>query len=64
MKIEKTEKLAANLYEKTGYVIHTRSLKQALNHGLILEIKKKKNLKKNAWLKCSFWKNYGKCEKT
>ena len=34
MKIEKIEKLAANLHDKTEYVIHMRNLKQALNYGL------------------------------
>ena len=33
MKTEKAEKLVANLYDKTEYVIHIRNLKQALNHG-------------------------------
>ena len=33
MKIEKAEKLVANVYEKTEYVIHIRNLKQALNNG-------------------------------
>ena len=28
MKIEKVEKLVANLYDKTEYVIHIRNLKQ------------------------------------
>ena len=37
MKIEKVEKLVANLHDKTEYVIHIRNLKQALNHGLILK---------------------------
>ena len=37
MKIEKVEKLVANLYEKTEYVIHMRNLKQALKHGLVLK---------------------------
>ena len=37
MKIEKFEKLVANLNNKTEYVIHIRNLKQALNHGLILK---------------------------
>ena len=36
MKIEKVEKLVANLYDKTQYVTHIRNLKQVLNHGLIL----------------------------
>ena len=35
MKIEKVEKLAANLHGKTEYVINIRNLKQALNHGLV-----------------------------
>ena len=34
MKIEKVEKLVANLFDKTEYIIHTRNLKQALNHKL------------------------------
>ena len=35
MKIQKVENLAANLPDKTGYVIHIRNLKQALNRGLV-----------------------------
>ena len=37
MNIQKVEKLVANLYDKTEYVIHIRNLKQALNHGLVLK---------------------------
>ena len=37
LKVEKVEKLVTNLYDKNEFVIHVRSLKQALNHGLILE---------------------------
>ena len=52
MKIEKVEKLVANLHDKTEYVTHIRNLKEALNHGLAF----KKNhrvikLNHNAWLK-------------
>ena len=36
MKIENVEKFVANLPNTTEYVIHIRSLKQALNHGLVL----------------------------
>ena len=35
MKIEKVEKLVANLRNKYEYVIHIRSLNQALNHELV-----------------------------
>ena len=34
MKIEKVEKLVANLHDKK-YSIHMQNLKQALNHGLL-----------------------------
>ena len=37
IKIEKMEKLVANLHDKTDYVIHIRDLKQPLNHGLVLK---------------------------
>ena len=53
MKIRKVEKLAADLHDKTEYVIHIRNcLKQALNHRLVLQklhiiIK----FNQNAWLK-------------
>ena len=37
MKVEKVEKLIANLHDKEEYVMYIRILKQALNHGLILK---------------------------
>ena len=37
MKIDKCNKLVCNLYYKKNYVVHIRSLKQALSHGLILK---------------------------
>ena len=37
LKIEKVEKLVANLHDKTEYVIHINNLKQALNHRLVLK---------------------------
>ena len=37
MKIYPCNKLVCNLYDKKSYVVHIRSLKQALNHGLILK---------------------------
>ena len=37
MKIEKVEKLVANMYDKKLYIIHKRNSKQTLNHGLVLK---------------------------
>ena len=37
MKIDKGNKLVCNLHDKKDYVVPIRSLKQALNHGLILK---------------------------
>ena len=37
MKIDKCEKLVCNLRNKKKYVVHIRSLKQALDHGLKLK---------------------------
>ena len=52
MKIEKFEKLVANLLDKTEYVIHIRNLKQTLNHGLVLKkFHRVIKFNPNAWLK-------------
>ena len=37
MKINKCNQLVCNLYDKKNYVIHVRSLKQPLKHGLKLK---------------------------
>ena len=37
MKIDKCSKLVCNLCDKKDYIVHIRSLKQALNRGLILK---------------------------
>ena len=37
IKIEKVEKLVANLHDKNEYFITIRNLKQALSHELVLE---------------------------
>ena len=51
MKIEKVEKLVANVYDKTEYVIHIRNLKQALNNGLFLkEVLTVIQFNQKAWL--------------
>ena len=52
MKIDKCKKLVCNLQNKKKYVVHIKSLKQALNHGL----KSKKipriiEFNQEAWLK-------------
>ena len=36
-KTSKIQKLVANLHDKTEYVIDIKNLKEALNHGLVLE---------------------------
>ena len=37
MKIKNFNKLVCNLYDKKEYVVHIRTLKQRLTHGLILK---------------------------
>ena len=51
MKIEKVEKLATNLHDKTEYVIHIRNLKQALSHRLVLKNVYRVIKFNHAWLK-------------
>ena len=52
MKIEKVEKLVANLHDKTEYVIHIRNLKQVLTHRLILKkVHRIIKINQNSWLK-------------
>ena len=52
LKIEKIEKLVVNLLDKTGYVIHIRNLKQALNHGLVfIKVHRVIKFNENTWLK-------------
>ena len=52
MKIDKCKKLVCNLYNKKKYVVHVRSLKQALNHELILKkVHRVIQFNQEAWLK-------------
>ena len=52
MKIDKCKKLICNLYDKKDSVVHIRSLKQALNHGLILKkVHSVIQFNQKAWLK-------------
>ena len=48
MRIEKVEKLVANLHDKTEYVLHIRNLIQAL---VLNKIYKRIKFNKNVWLK-------------
>ena len=51
-KIEKFEKLVANWYGKTEYVILIENLKQALDHRLVLKnVRRVIEFNQNAWLK-------------
>ena len=52
MEINKCKKSVCNLYDKKKYVVHIKSLKQALNHGLKLKkIHRIIEFNQEAWLK-------------
>ena len=52
MKINKCNKLVCNLYDKNDYIVHIRSLKQALDHMLILKkVHRVIQFNQKAWLK-------------
>ena len=52
IKINKCSKLVCNLYDKNNYVVHIRSLKQTLNHGLILKkVHRVIHFNQETWLK-------------
>ena len=52
MKIGKCNKLVCSLYDKKDYVVHIRSLKQALNHRIILKkVHRVTQFNQKAWLK-------------
>ena len=52
MKIQKVEKLVANLHDKTECVIHIGNLKKALNYGLVLKrFHQVIKFNPNVWLK-------------
>ena len=51
LSINKCSKLVSNLHDKNNYVVHIRSLKQALDHGLILKkVHKVTQFNQKAWL--------------
>ena len=52
MKIDKCKKLVCNLHNKKKYVVHIKSLKQALNHGLkFKKVHRIIEFNQKAWLK-------------
>ena len=52
MKINKCNKLVCTLQDKENYIVHIITLKQALDHGLILKkVHKVTQLNQKAWLK-------------
>ena len=52
IRVSGVEKLVPNLHDKKKYVIHVKALKQALDHGLVLErIHRVIQLKQSAWMK-------------
>ena len=52
IKIDKCKKLVCDLHNKKKYVVHIKSLKQALNHGLKLKrVHRIIEFNKKAWLK-------------
>ena len=52
MKIDKCKKLVCDLRNKKKYVVHIKSLKKALNHGLKLEkVHRVIEFSQKAWLK-------------
>ena len=52
MKIDKCKKLVCNLCNKKKYVVHIKSVKQALNHGLKLKkVHRIIEFNQEAWLK-------------
>ena len=52
MKVNGVEKLIPNLYDKRKYIIHIRALKQALDHGLVLEkIHRCIRFRQSPWMK-------------
>ena len=52
MKINKCNKLVCNLYDKNKYVVHIRSLKQVLDHGLISKkVHRVIQFNQEAWVK-------------
>ena len=55
-KIEKNEKLVADLLDQTEYVMHIRNLKQTLNHGLVLKkVYRVIKFRQHDWYEYEYW---------
>ena len=64
MNIDKCKKLVCNLCNTNKYVVHIKSLKQALNHGLKLKkVHRIIDFNKKAWLKPYIDMNTAICKK-
>ena len=51
-RLQKVEKLTCSIRDKEKYVMHTRALKQASNHGLVLrKVRRVIKFNQEAWLK-------------
>ena len=50
IKIKKCQKLVCNLYGKEKYVVHIRTLKQALNHAILEKLNRIIKFNQTAWL--------------
>ena len=52
IRVNGVEKLVPNLHDKKKYVTHVKALKQALDHGLVLEkLQRVMQFKQSAWRK-------------
>ena len=52
IRVSGVEKLVPNLHDEKKYVIHVKALKQALDHGLVLErVHRDIQFKQSAWMK-------------
>ncbi|WP_215898149.1 hypothetical protein, partial [Acinetobacter baumannii] len=58
MKIGKVEKLVPSLFKKKKYVVHIKTLNQALQHGLVLKkVHRVIKFEQSAWLEPYIMKN-------
>ena len=59
LKIKKVKKLVCTIEDKENYVVHIKTLKQALNHGLILtKVHRVIQFNQEAWVKTIYRHEY------